>query len=129
MGTPSDRPTGPARRKCRSRPGRQALAEGPENDRLLSRGEERQVRVPCWRNRDIPGLIPPSTSPSFHLPGRFWTEGRSVRLRAGHRSNPRSKVTSEYEFASAKAAKYASVQRSEERRVGKECRSRWSPSD
>src|ERR1019366_4095447 len=59
---------------------------------------------------DFTGVIRPPASPSFHLPGRFCADGRSVKLRAGHRSNPQSKVTKEYEFPSAKAAKYASVQ-------------------
>src|ERR1035438_9401839 len=62
------------------------------------------------RERDFTGVIRPPTSPSFHLPGRFCADERSVKLRAGHRSNPQSKVTKEYEIASAKAAEYASVQ-------------------
>jgi hypothetical protein len=47
----------------------------------------------------------PPAWPSLHLPGRFCADERRVSLSAGHRSNPESKVTSEYECASAKAAK------------------------
>src|ERR1017187_3538850 len=52
----------------------------------------------------------PKPLASFHLTRWFSADERSVRWRAGHRLNPLSKVTSEYESASAKAARYASVQ-------------------
>ena len=37
------------------------------------------------------------------------------------------KTTMAHAFANALGLKYNRIQRSEERRVGKECRSRWSP--
>ena len=57
--------------------------------------------------------------------GRDLDKLRTVRITRGFTSNPAGSVLIEY--GNTRVMCTASVERSEERRVGKECRSRWSP--
>ena len=59
---------------------------------------------------------------------RYVVGSKGLRSRTGRRSKSLTlRVTRVRPCASAVAAIHASFSRSEERRVGKECRSRWSP--
>ena len=52
---------------------------------------------------------------------------KNYRRKAGHRQNLTVLRINDIRAAGAKAAPQKTETRSEERRVGKECRSRWSP--
>src|SRR2546428_7597140 len=96
-----------------------------QKDRLVAEGRERERRPERGRGRAFPGEGARETDAAeaarVDAAGEALEDARELS-RSRHRSAARDPAP-----ASSKAIRASSARRSEERRVGKECRSRWSP--